>query len=116
MLSFARQVKPGPRAGYLEGWVLEAMMLGVPFCDLGRKGKTGVQVHFRALGGASGGLDAEIRKRKDSVWWVGCGGMSRWFTEVAAGRQDGELAVCGLLIPGLLLLWSVGSRGLAQSL
>lgn len=86
MLSFARQVKPGPRAGYLEGWVLEAMMLGVPFCDLGRKGKTGVQVHFRALGGASGGLDAEIRKRKDSVWWVGCGGMSRWFTEVAAGR------------------------------
>ena len=49
MLSFARQVKPGPRAGCLEGWVLEAMVLGVPW-----GGK--VRQVFRCISGCLGGL------------------------------------------------------------
>ena len=36
--------------------MLETTTLGVPFCDLGRKGKIGVQVCFQALGGLLGVL------------------------------------------------------------
>ena len=94
MLSFARQVKPSPRAGCLEGWVLEAMMLGVPFCELGREGKTGVQVHFPALGGPLGFLMQKLGRVGILYGGRGVGGMSRWFTEVAAGRTGWR--VCSL--------------------
>ena len=67
--------------------------------------------------GASGGLDAEIRKSRDSVQWAGCGGKSRWFGEVVAGRtrwRAGSLRASRCM--GLLLLRTMGSRGLAQLL
>ena len=59
LLSFSRQAESSPRARRLESLVLGAVMLGVRFremllCDLGREGKTGVQVHCRAFGGAWG--------------------------------------------------------------
>ena len=85
--------------------MLEAMMLGVPFCELGREGKTGVQVHFPALGGASGVLDAEIRKSRDSVRWAGCGGDEQ-MVHGGGCRQDRmeSLQFAGFLFQGLLLL------------
>ena len=108
MLSFAGQVKRSPRAGCLEGWMLETMILGVPFCDLGRKGKIGVQVHFGALGGLLGVLMQKLGRAG-----ILCGGLVVGGRADGSGRwlqagQDGELAVCGFLLAGASLTVECG--------
>lgn len=73
------------------------------------EGKIGVQVHFWALK-HSGGLDAEIGRTAILCSGRGCGGKADGLGEVAAGRT-GWRACSVFLLAGLLLLWSVGSRG-----
>lgn len=79
-----------PRARCLEtrvlGTVLSVHVREMLLCDLGRKGKAGVQVHCRAFGGAWGSWcrnkGERVFRAVDGVWRE----ESRWCREVAVGR------------------------------
>ena len=78
--------------------MLETTTLGVPFCDLGRKGKIGVQVCFQAPGGPLGVLMQKLGRAGILCSGRGVGGRADGSGRWLQAGQDGELAVCGLLV------------------
>lgn len=80
--------------------MLGTVMLGVHFremllCDLGRKGKAGVQVHCRAFGGAWGSWcrnkGEQVFRAVDGVWREESSGAGRllWAGHRASGPERG---------------------------